>query len=61
MKCGGYATIECYLKLTSPGSGLSCLPCLLMVVEEVSETWKWKRLIEFMSTTLDLEDKGFLL
>ena len=24
--CGGYATIECYLKLTSPGSGLSCLP-----------------------------------
>ena len=25
--CGGYATIECYLKLTSPGSGLSCLPC----------------------------------
>ena len=26
--CGGYATIECYLKLTSPGSGLSCLPWL---------------------------------
>ena len=26
MKCGGYATIECYLKLTFPGSGLSCLP-----------------------------------
>ena len=34
---------------------------LLMVVEEVSETWKWKRLIEFMSTTLDLEEKVFLL
>ena len=28
--CGGYATIECYLKLTSPGSGLSCLPALCM-------------------------------
>ena len=30
-----------------------------MVVEEVSETWKWKRLIEFMSTTWDLEEKVF--
>ena len=28
--CGGYATIECYLKLTSPGSGLSCLPCQII-------------------------------
>ena len=35
--CGGYATIECYLKLTSPGSGLSCLPCSLFVVR-ISKT-----------------------
>ena len=52
--CGGYATIECYLKLTSPGSGLSCLPCGVSAVSICSP----ELLVADDSCALDSADIG---